>query len=238
MPGAECLECDGPIPRNPQQEEAVKAGSHKVGRRPTGRSREKLCRECKRTEDDGATFYSSTPTLCKECHSAKQKSRSHPGNIHLPPAAAYPPSAVPDLDLSPVEDSMTTRLDDDLGSKNPTKGQKTPTTNQIQGPNEASKTPTLCICTQCGAEFTEYKRGCAVIRTVCQPCILRKTVKTQHGDRAPSIRSTAPHITLYFVGDEDQALLSKISAEAKLNRRAPDDQVLFILEWAFREAAK
>ena len=171
------------------------------------------CKKCGATPEDGAKFYPSQPTICTKCHRSRTKANR---------AKAFHPSGDrtkdPRKEWTPLMKSAPPAIKESLTT-----------------PHEPPRP--IHTCTRCGSQFEEYTRGCATIKTTCLPCILKKTVRRQWGEKGPSDRSVVPNITLFFMGD-DQELLARIASEAKLNRRALSDQVMFMLECAFRGKAE
>lgn len=203
-PGWECLECQGPIPRNqsPQQEEPTNMKSEAAEK--VSKPGKLFVPKCKCGETDPSRYYIANPYKCKACQAEYQKQRSHPGNIHLPPDPQDLQQAFKEMDDMP-----------DIPEK-------------VMG--AVSQPPKSHICKVCGHEFEAYQHGVVKMTRMCRVCITSKVSEATR-NRPVKIPSHVPNIILYFE-DGDQDILARVSDEAKRNRRTLANQVLFMIEGA------
>lgn len=153
-PGQECLNCkSGPIPIIKEQEEPkVEAATAISTKPPRARSERRpkqvpKCRKCGRTESDGATFYPSTLTQCRDCHYANRMARQRSGRE----LAHQNQPSHERLPEPPVKESLTTAP-------------------------HAGPVPAM-TCIHCGNPVGRDKIGGQWLKNVCKPCYLSRKHK-------------------------------------------------------------
>ena len=111
----------------------------------------------------------------------------------------------------------------------------------------------LCVCKKCNGEFKSYEYGCAVVKSVCRPCLTARSSKKQKESTPDGQGTSKPRpsrnnmnaarpspngasctdapetITLVFA-DSDEALRQRIEEISRKERRSVDAQILYWLE--------